>query len=36
MLAFSENKAEIIICWQLNRLSRNPIDEGTIKWLTQQ
>lgn len=36
MCVFWEKKADIIICWSLNRLSRNPIDEGTIKWLTQQ
>ncbi len=24
-----------IICWRLNRLSRNPVDEGTIRWLLQ-
>ena len=27
---------KIIVCWKLDRLSRNPIDEGTIKWLLQQ
>lgn len=25
-----------ILSWQLNRLSRNPIDSGTISWLLQQ
>jgi len=35
MNLFSESKADIIITWQLNRLSRNPIDEWTIKWLSQ-
>jgi hypothetical protein len=35
MSLFSTNKAEVIICWQLNRLSRNPIDEWTVKWLSQ-
>lgn len=24
-----------IICWKLNRLSRNPVDEGTLRWLLQ-
>lgn len=24
-----------IVCWKLNRLSRNPIDTGTIQWLLQ-
>lgn len=25
-----------ILCWELNRLSRNPIDSGRISWLLQQ
>lgn len=36
MQIFSENKADVIISWKLNRLARNPIDEWTIKWLSQQ
>lgn len=36
MQKFSNNKAEHIITWKLNRLARNPIDEWTIKWLAQQ
>ena len=24
-----------IVCWKLNRLSRNPIDSGTLQWLLQ-
>lgn len=36
MQLFAENKADIIVTWQLNRLSRNPIDEWTLKWFTQQ
>lgn len=24
-----------IICWKLNRLTRNPVDTGTIQWLLQ-
>lgn len=35
MTVFSEKKADIIVSWKLNRLSRNPIDEWTIKWLCQ-
>ncbi len=27
--------AEGILCWQINRLSRNPVDSGTIQWLLQ-
>ncbi|MBI2328005.1 recombinase family protein [Candidatus Curtissbacteria bacterium] len=29
-------EAEGILCWQINRLSRNPIDSGNISWLLQQ
>lgn len=25
-----------ILCWQINRLSRNPVDSGRINWLLQQ
>ena len=28
-------KAGFIICWQLNRLARNPVDGGRIIWLVQ-
>lgn len=28
--------AEGILCWQINRLSRNPIDSGKLSWLLQQ
>lgn len=28
-------KAQYIICWQLNRLARNPVDGGRIIWLVQ-
>lgn len=31
-----EGKAEGILCWEINRLSRNPIDSGKISWLLQQ
>ena len=30
------NEAQGILCWQINRLSRNPIDSGKISWLLQQ
>lgn len=36
MNKFKKPKGQGIICWQLNRLARNPIDEWTIKWLVQQ
>ena len=29
-------EAEGILCWQINRLSRNPVDSGRIGWLLQQ
>src|SRR3972149_10000837 len=28
-------EADGILCWQINRLSRNPIDSGRISWLLQ-
>ena len=37
MLARIESgEAEGILCWQVNRLSRNPIDGGKLQWLMQQ
>lgn len=30
------NEADGILCWQINRLSRNPIDSGKLSWLLQQ
>ncbi|NCC70262.1 recombinase family protein [bacterium] len=32
----SNVEADGIICWKLNRLSRNPIDGGQIQWMLQQ
>lgn len=29
-------EADGILCWQINRLSRNPIDSAKIQWLLQQ
>ena len=29
-------KANGIICWKLDRLARNPVDEGRVRWLLQQ
>lgn len=29
-------EAEGILCWKIDRLSRNPINSGTIQWLMQQ
>ena len=31
-----KGKIDGIICWKLDRLSRNPIDSATIQWLLQQ
>lgn len=28
--------ADAILCWHLNRLSRNPVDSGTLSWMLQQ
>jgi site-specific DNA recombinase len=37
MLAeIKKGKAQGIICWKINRLSRNPVDGGEIQWLLQQ
>jgi len=30
-----EGDADGILCWQINRLSRNPIDSGRLSWLLQ-
>ncbi|MBI3590520.1 MAG: recombinase family protein [Candidatus Melainabacteria bacterium] len=29
-------EADGILCWKLDRLSRNPVDSGTLQWLLQQ
>lgn len=31
-----QGKADGIVCWKIDRLSRNPIDSGKIQWLLQQ
>ncbi|MSU55312.1 MAG: recombinase family protein [Candidatus Taylorbacteria bacterium] len=37
MLERIENgEADGILCWEINRLSRNPVDSGKIQWLLQQ
>lgn len=36
MLKFIEKgNAEGILCWKIDRLARNPVDEGLIKWMLQ-
>lgn len=36
MKEVEEGKADGILCWQLNRLSRNPIDSAQINWFLQE
>jgi DNA invertase Pin-like site-specific DNA recombinase len=31
-----KGEAQGILCWQINRLSRNPIDSGSLGWMLQQ
>ena len=35
MKLIQSKKAEGILCWKIDRLARNPVDEGLIKWLLQ-
>lgn len=35
MQRIENGEADGILCWQINRLSRNPIDSGKISWLLQ-
>jgi len=37
MIHFIEDKGDIhgIVAWKINRLTRNPIDTGTLQWLLQ-
>src|SRR3989344_3430916 len=30
-----QGEAQGIICWKIDRLSRNPVDSGRISWLLQ-
>jgi len=34
--AIENGKADGILCWQINRLSRNPVDSAKIQWLLQE
>ena len=36
MKQIENGEASGILCWQINRLSRNPIDSGKLSWLLQQ
>ncbi|MCF7898878.1 MAG: recombinase family protein [Candidatus Pacebacteria bacterium] len=31
-----KGEAQGILCWEINRLSRNPIDSGALSWMLQQ
>lgn len=31
----SKGEADAILCWHLNRLSRNPVDSGQLSWMLQ-
>ena len=31
-----KGEAQGVLCWQINRLSRNPVDSGTLGWMLQQ
>lgn len=35
MARIEKGESNGIICWKINRLSRNPIDSGTISWMLQ-
>ena len=30
-----QGKADAILCWSVNRLSRNPVDSGKLSWMLQ-
>lgn len=32
---FKKKKYDGILCWKIDRLARNPVDEGIVKWLLQ-
>ena len=36
LMRIERGEADGILCWQINRLSRNPIDSGRLGWLLQQ
>ncbi len=35
LIRIERGEADGILCWKLDRLARNPVDEGRIKWLLQ-
>jgi len=36
MNRIKKGEANGILCWQINRLSRNPVDSGAVSWMLQQ
>ncbi|MFA6039732.1 MAG: recombinase family protein [Candidatus Peribacteraceae bacterium] len=30
-----KGEADVLVCWRLNRLARNPVDGGRVQWLLQ-
>jgi site-specific DNA recombinase len=36
MARIEKGEANGILCWQINRLSRNPIDSAVVQWMLQQ
>ena len=36
MLRIQKGEAQGIVCWKLDRLARNPVDDGLVSWLLQQ
>ena len=36
MRRIESGEAQGVLCWKLDRLSRNPVDGGQISWLLQQ
>jgi DNA invertase Pin-like site-specific DNA recombinase len=35
LIRIEKGEANGILCWKLDRLARNPVDEGRIKWMLQ-
>ena len=36
MLRIQKGEAQGVVCWKLDRLARNPVDDGLVSWLLQQ
>jgi len=36
MNRIQRGEAQGVICWKLDRLARNPVDDGLVRWLLQQ